>query len=95
MGVADSSLKLAWNKPGNKRTEVVQRLLAAKCELCGAEDVPLEIHHIRKLADLDKPGQRPKPAWARAMSAMRRKTLAVCEGCHDDIHNGRYDGQRK
>jgi group II intron reverse transcriptase/maturase len=95
MGVTDFSLQLAWNAPGNKRSEVVQRLLAGKCELCGVENVPLEIHHIRRLADIDKPGRRPKPAWAKIMSARRRKTLAVCEGCHDDIHAGRYDGQRK
>jgi hypothetical protein len=26
------------------------------------------------------------------MSAMKRKTLVVCEACHAAIHGGRYDG---
>jgi Type II intron maturase len=95
MGVVDIDLQRAWMMPGDKRSEVVQRLLAQKCELCGEKDVPLEIHHVRKLADLDKPGRRPKPLWAKIMSARKRKTLAVCEGCHDDIHTGRYDGTRE
>jgi group II intron reverse transcriptase/maturase len=95
MGVVDFDSGLAWRRPGDNRAEVVERLLAGKCELCGAEDIPLEIHHIRKLADLDKPGRRPKPVWAKIMSARKRKTLAVCEGCHDDIHAGRYDGTQQ
>ncbi|WP_416212319.1 hypothetical protein [Nostoc sp. DedQUE09] len=33
----------------NGRSEVVQRLLAQECEICGATD-NIEVHHIRKLA---------------------------------------------
>lgn len=77
--------------PFNPRSELVQRLLAASCELCGREGA-CEVHHVRRLADLDQPGRRAKPAWVKRMIGRRRKTLVVCEACHRDIHNGRYDG---
>jgi hypothetical protein len=88
MGTVDFRFEKAWF---SQRLEVVQRLLAGKCELCEAEG-PLQMHHIRKLADLDRPGRRPKAGWQRIMSARKRKTLAVCEDCHQAIHAGRYDG---
>jgi group II intron reverse transcriptase/maturase len=75
----------------SQRTELVDRLLAQQCELCGATDT-IEVHHIRKLKDLDKLGQPAKPEWARQMSARHRKTLVVCQKCHNDIHYGRYHG---
>jgi hypothetical protein len=73
-----------------RNTELVDRLLANKCELCGSTE-ECEVHHVRKLADLDKPGRRAKPAWAKVMIARRRKTLVLCRVCHHDIHNGKYD----
>jgi hypothetical protein len=75
----------------SKRSEVVERLLAQKCELCGAED-NIEVHHIRKLADLERKGQDDKRKWVKVMAARRRKSLVVCQRCHNDIHYGRYDG---
>lgn len=69
------------------RTELVQRLLADRCELCGSTH-QVEVHHIRKLADLHRPGQAEKPPWVRRMAAMRRKTLVVCKECHRAIHAG-------
>ncbi|WP_432015622.1 hypothetical protein [Streptomyces cucumeris] len=27
--------------------------------------------------------------WARLMAARKRKTLVVCQNCHQDIHTGR------
>jgi len=73
------------------RSEVVQRLLAQECELCGSQD-RIEVHHIRKLADLEHRGRSGKPQWARIMAARRRKTLVVCQSCHNDIRYGRQDG---
>ncbi len=67
------------------RSEVVQRLLAQECELCGSMN-KCEVHHIRKLADLNRPGQRDKPLWVKRMAARRRKTLVVCRKCHEEIH---------
>jgi hypothetical protein len=88
MGVVDFGFESIWL---NKRSEVVQRLLAGKCELCGCKE-ELQVHHIRKLADIDRPGRRPKAVWEKIMSARKRKTLVVCEECHKTIHAGRYDG---
>jgi len=92
-GVTDFDLGLAWNQHASKRSEVVQRLLADKCELCGIKGEPLQVHHIRKLADIDRARRRPKANWEKIMSARKRKTLVVCTPCHEDIHAGRYNGR--
>lgn len=89
--VSDISIELAWKRFRNSRSEVVTRLLNDRCELCGKVG-DVEVHHIRKLSDIDKPGRRPKKAYEKVMSARRRKTLVVCDVCHDRIHSGRYDG---
>ncbi len=70
------------------RSELVKRLLADICELCGSKE-DIEVHHIRKLADLKVEGRSEKPAWVQRMVARRRKTLVVCQDCHDAIHAGR------
>lgn len=68
-------------------SEVVQRLLAQKCELCGSEE-NICVHHVRALKDLNKPGRRKKPEWMEKMAARQRKTLVVCRKCHSAIHHG-------
>ena len=42
--------------------ELIHRLVTGCCQLCGTTH-RLEVHHIRKLADLTRPGRREKPAW--------------------------------
>ena len=54
----------------------------------GLRSGDVQVHHIRKLADLEKPGRRAKPAWVKQMAARRRKTLIVCRKCHEAIHAG-------
>ena len=71
-----------------KRNELIHRLLAGRCELCEGT-AGLEVHHVRKLADLNKPGRREKPPWMHLMAKRRRKTLVICRRCHEDIHAGR------
>jgi hypothetical protein len=71
-----------------RRNELIHRLLAGRCEICEST-TGLEVHHIRKLADLNKPGRREKPAWMHLMAMRRRKTLVICRRCHEDIHAGR------
>jgi len=66
------------------RKELVRRLLAGRCELCGRTD-NTEVHHVRQLADLNRPGHQP-PHWAQVMAKRRRKSLVVCGDCHDLIH---------
>lgn len=70
------------------RTELIQRLQADVCEMCGSKEC-IEVHHIRKLADLHQKGRSEKPLWVQKMAAFRRKTLVVCRPCHDAIHAGR------
>ena len=70
------------------RSELVKRLLADTCEMCGSTE-NIEVHHIRKLADLKVEGRAEKPAWVKRMAARRRKTLVVCQDCHDAIHAGK------
>ena len=76
------------DQPGriwNVRSELLERLLADTCELCGSKE-GVEVHHIRHLKDLKQPGRAPKPAWVEMMAARRRKTLVVCHCCHDGVH---------
>jgi hypothetical protein len=70
----------------SNRTSLVKRLLAEKCEWCGAEDTPIEVHHVRKLKNI-----KGKKKWEQLMIARKRKTLALCEKCHRDLHAGRLD----
>ena len=67
-----------------RRKELIHRLLAGQCEICGQAE-KVRVHQIRKLADLDKPGQ-PQPEWAQIMAKRRRKTLVVCDPCYASIH---------
>jgi hypothetical protein len=71
-----------------RRKELIHRLVAGRCELCGHAD-EVQVHQIRKLSDLDKPGQPQQPEWMRLMAQRRRKTVVVCATCHADIHHGR------
>jgi hypothetical protein len=81
-----------WN---NRHSEVVQRLLADTCELCGSHN-GIEVHHVRHLKDLQTKGRAPRPPWVHVMAARRRKTLVVCRACHESIHyHGRQTRQRK
>jgi len=67
-----------------RHKELVTRLLADRCEICGSTG-QVDVHQVRKLADLGKPGQ-PRPEWAEQMARRRRKTLVVCPSCHHTIH---------
>jgi len=71
-----------------RRNELIHRLLAGQCEMCEGHE-GLQVHHVRKLADLNKPGRPERPPWVHLMAMRKRKTLVVCERCHQDIHAGR------
>lgn len=68
------------------RTSMVDRLKARECEICKANDVPLEMHHVRKLKDL-----KGKAKWEQLMIQRNRKTLALCINCHRKLHSGKLD----
>ncbi|NLU81127.1 hypothetical protein HCA58_22850, partial [Micromonospora sp. HNM0581] len=66
--------------------ELITRLLADTCEIC-QQAGEVQVHHIRKLKDLQPPDPH-QPRWAKIMANRRRKTLVVCAACHDHIHTG-------
>ena len=67
-----------------KGTELIRRLRAGRCELC-EHRTDVQVHQVCRLADLTRPGQ-PQQAWAQLMAQRHRKTLVVCQPCHDSIH---------
>lgn len=87
--VLDDRSPHAWNA----RTEVLQRLLADTCELCGSQN-RVQVHHVRHLKDLQRHRGRSVSAWVEKMAARHRKTLVVCHDCHVAIHAGRPARER-
>jgi hypothetical protein len=85
--IKDASQQPPWNG----RTELEKRLLAQTCEQGGvtSKTTNIEVHPIRALKDLEKYTGREKPLWVKIMAARRRKTLVLCQKCHDDLHAGR------
>ena len=69
------------------RSELLQRVFADTCELCGSKE-KVAVHHIRKLAELKQPGRKENPEWVKQMIARRRKTRVVCRKCHEAIQAG-------
>jgi group II intron reverse transcriptase/maturase len=53
-----------------RRTELIQRLQAGRCEMCQRTG-EVQVHHVGKLAHLGKPG-KPQPPWAQLMTRKRR-----------------------
>ncbi len=68
---------------GAARTDMIDKLRAQKCERCGSANAPLEIHHVRRLADVIDLSMT-----TRAQIARQRKRQAVCRDCHVAIHAG-------
>jgi AI2M/AI1M-like, HNH endonuclease len=91
-------LALRWHRHGilnekpkevdGHRSAVVPRLLAQTCARCGAQE-QCAVHHIRRRADLHKPGRKEKPLWVQRRGAYRRKTLVTCRACHETLHRER------
>ncbi|MFR9712028.1 reverse transcriptase domain-containing protein [Paenibacillus sp. MB22_1] len=82
-GNVDVEPKVYANSSPNS---LIARLKAKKCEWCGAENVDMDIHHVRKLKDL-----KGRKKWEKTMIARRRKTMALCEDCHVQLHAGNLD----
>lgn len=70
----------------SSKTSLMDRLSAQQCELCGKTDVNIEMHHVRKLKDL-----QGKSVWEQFMIARNRKTLALCTECHRNLHAGKLN----
>jgi len=82
----DDPDKIGRANESRNYTSLIDRLKGNKCEWCDAENVSIEIHHVRKLKDLSG-----KAEWERHMIARKRKTLALCHSCHVKLHNGKLD----
>jgi len=74
-------------RPTARGSQLIRRLLRGRCELC-EQPTRVQVHQIRNLAELDRPGQS-LPQWMQIMAKRRRKTLVVCEPCHARIHSWR------
>jgi hypothetical protein len=72
----------APRRPGS---QLLARLRQRQCEACG-QPAPVEVHQVRKLADLTTREGQQQPEWAQLMARMRRKTLIICPPCHRLIH---------
>ena len=66
------------------RSEVIKRFNSGQCEYCETMQGPFEVHHIRKLKDVAK----GKALWQQLMAAKYRKTLILCQACHQQLHTG-------
>lgn len=67
------------------RTELVERLNARVCERCGRDDLPCEVHHVRRLSD-----HRRDDDYLSYMRAARlRKRIVLCVDCHEKVHSYR------
>lgn len=77
---------IAKTNERRRYTSLIDRLKGHKCEWCGAETDDVEIHHVRKLKDLNG-----KAEWERHMIARKRKTMALCHSCHVKLHTGKLD----
>ena len=67
-------------------TNLIDRLKAKECEICGKTNTPIEIHHIHRLKNL-----QGKSFWETLMIARKRKTLALCRSCHKKLHCGQLN----
>ena len=86
-GKRDSSVAgqvelLPQYKRYDRPNSLARKLKTKTCELCGGYCTELEIHQVKKLKSL-----KGNSEWERLMLKRRRKTLAVCPKCHEQIHS--------
>jgi len=72
------------------RSTLEQRLKANICESCGKEGGYFEVHHVRKLKDL-----QGKEWWEQVMSHRKRKTMILCNECHVLLHAHKLSNRHK
>jgi hypothetical protein len=66
-----------------KYTELAEDILK---HVGGKENVKLDMHHVRKLKNL-----QGKEDWEKHMIARKRKTIALCRSCHKKVDGGWMD----
>lgn len=60
-------------------TNLVKRLKAETCELCGTVD-KLAMHQVRTMKDI-----KGKTPWGKQMTIRKRKTIALCSKCQKKL----------
>jgi group II intron reverse transcriptase/maturase len=65
------------------RNDIIDRLRDRVCSACRCKGVPVEVHHVRRLADV---AHQSIAAWVKA--ARTRKRVVMCKPCHDALHSG-------
>jgi len=71
-------------EPTYKYREIIKRLAAKRCEVCGTGSKPVTVHQIRSLAELNDPNLNQP--WHNFMRKRHRITIIVCDQCHQLIH---------
>lgn len=66
------------------RTSLMDRLKARECELCGKIDVPLQMHHVKRIKELKS--RKHLTQAELFMVSRNRKQIALCEDCHTRVH---------
>lgn len=66
----------------SKHNEIRERVQSDICKLYKCHNVPVVVYHVKSLKSLNG-----KYAWEQKMLSIRRKTLIVCETCHNKIYN--------
>jgi len=66
------------------RNDVIDQLRARVCQACAAKNVPLEVHHARKMSDM-----KGTTLWTTVKAARTRKRVVLCRDCHVAHHAGR------
>ena len=70
--------------------KLVRSRLGHPCAVCNEKD-GVEMHHLKALR---KGGVRLTKGFNSLMSAINRKQVPLCRGCHMSVHAGRYDNLR-
>jgi group II intron reverse transcriptase/maturase len=68
-----------------RNRELIKRLMTGRCEVCKQKG-DIRVRQIRSLADPSR-SKAIKPEWVNIMVKRRRKTLMVCDVCHDATGN--------
>lgn len=50
---------------------------------------------LRAISEVARKGRRVKEAWEQAMIARKRKTMVLCNECHDLLHAGKLSDRQK
>jgi group II intron reverse transcriptase/maturase len=96
--ISDKILKTSW---ASKLTKGIP----TKCALCGTSE-KVEIHYLRKVADIRNKIRTGNITWAQWNGAVARKQIPLCKYHHDLLHQGslnhsdmqkisRYQGEGK